>query len=138
MAQFSGRLTFLWETLQNDQYSLNGRTQTYVPYTAKVVAADRLNNQIIPLSAGLSAEAITIAPLGVSAPGMLMLLCADQPVDIRTNAASDTTFLSGVQIFSLTGHVSSLFITTGSEATVLQIQVVGGSNASLTTSLPVG
>jgi hypothetical protein len=105
---------------------------------AKVVGADRYNAQIEVLSAELSAQQITIAPLGVSAPGMILLFVADQPVDIRTNAASDTTFLSGVQIMSLTGMVSNLYITTGSAATTLQLQVVGGSNATLTTSLPVG
>jgi hypothetical protein len=138
MATFTGRMTFLWEVLQNDQYTLNGRTQTYIPMAAKVVGADRYNAQIEVLSAELSAQQITIAPLGVSAPGMILLFVADQPVDIRTNAASDTTFLSGVQIMSLTGMVSNLYITTGSAATTLQLQVVGGSNATLTTSLPVG
>lgn len=138
MAQYTGRVTFLFEILQADQFALNGRTQVYLPLTAKVVGADRYNAQILPLSAGLSAQQIDIAPLGVSAPAMLLLFVADQPVDVRTNAASDGTFLSGVQIMSLTGHTSNLYVSTGSNVTTLQLQVVGGSNATLTTSLPVG
>ena len=138
MPQFTGRTTFLWEILQADQFALNGRTQVYLPLTAKVTGADRYQAQTFIVSAGLSAQQITLAPLGVSAPALLMLFVCDQPVDIRTNTASDTTFISGVQIMALTGHISNMFITTGSAATTIHLESVGGSNATLSTSLPIG
>ena len=136
--QYTGRTTFLWEILTADQFSLNGRTQVYLPLTAKVTGADRYQAQTWTISAGLSAQQLTLAPLGVSAPALLMVFVCDQPVDIRTNAPTDTVFLSGVQVMALTGHISNVYVTTGSAATTIHLESVGGSNATLTTSLPVG
>lgn len=138
MAQFTGRGTILFEILNGDQYALNGRTQVYIPLTAKVVGADRYQAQEWIVSADLSAQPLSITPLGVSAPAILTMLCTDQPVDIRTNAASDSIFLSGAQLFFFTGALSNLFVTTGSAATTIHVECVGGSNATLTTSLPMG
>ena len=138
MPQFTGRISVLFELLTADQYALNGRTQVYLPLAAKVTGADRYQAQTWIVSAGLSAQAISLTPLGVSAPGLLTLLVTDQPVDIRTNTASDTVFLSGTKLFVFTGALSNLFVTTGSAVTTIHSECVGGSAATLTTSLPVG
>ena len=138
MTQFTGRTTVLFELLTADQFALNGRTQVYWPIAAKVTGADRYQAQTWILSAALSAQAISMTPLGVSAPAILTVLVTDQPVDVRTNAASDTVFLSGTRVFVFTGALSNLFITTGSAVTTIHTECVGGSNATLTANLPMG
>ena len=137
MPVFTARSASVWEVLLQDQFGGTGRSTVYQPATAKVTGADRYNATTFILSAGLSAQSVTISPLGVSAPAMLMLLMMDQPVDIRTNAASDTVFLSGVTQWLMTGHVSNLYVTTGSAATTFHIEVAGGSNATLQASFPL-
>ncbi len=134
---FTSRITAVYETVIGDQYSLSGKTVAYYPIGAKLLGADRQNIQTLALSAGLSAQQIQMAPLGVSAPGMLMLLLSDQPVDIRTNAPSDVVFLSGVTFFVIGGHLSNIYVTTGSAETTLHLEAAGGSNAQLLASLPL-
>lgn len=121
----------------NDQFGVNGQTVEYAIHSAKVLGADRGNDQILTLSADLSAYQMTIAPLGVSATGMLVFINTDQPVDIRTNAASDTTFLSAVTLLALAGSISNIYITTGSQATTVWQKVAGGSNATTQTTFPL-
>jgi hypothetical protein len=137
MPVFTARFTTMFEILTGDQWGLGGRTDTLKVANAKLVGADRRNGQIYTLSAGLSAYALTLAPLGVSAPALISILWADNPVDLRTNAPTDTVFLSGVQVFCFTGHLSALYVTTGSAITTLAHECVGGSNATLTASLPL-
>src|ERR1044071_5536438 len=134
MPVFTSRVTTVWESMVGDQFSLNGRVQSYRPDTAKLVGADRANEQTFVLSAGLSAAAISIAPLGVSAPGMLVYFVADRPCDIRVNSPSDAAFLSGVQLLVLAGHLSNVFCSTGGYDTPVLLKVAGGSAATLSTS----
>lgn len=134
---YTGVCTSLWEIRHGAQYDLNGRTQVYRPHTMTVLNADRYQSQTWVLSAGLSAEPLTLAPLGVSAPVMMLQFASDQPVDLRTNTASDTTFLSGVQFLVLLAALSNLFVTTGTAATTIHLELVGGSAAQAVTSLPL-
>lgn len=134
---YTGTCTTLFEVRVGSQFDLNGRTQVYIPNTLRVANADLYNSQTRVLSAGLSAEALTLAPLGVSAPAMLVQLTADRPVDVRTNTAQDVTFLSGVQYLLMLAAVSNLFLTTGSAVTTVRLELVGGSAAAATVSLPL-
>ena len=65
------------------------------------------------------------------------MVCTDYPVDIRTNAATDAHFLSGVQLLVLAGYISNLFVTTGSHATTFMLKAAGGSGASLQCTFPL-
>jgi len=138
LALFTARFTAVWEQLVNDQWSLTGKTVTYLADAAKLVNADRYNDQIIVLAPEVSAEQLTWAPLGASAPTSLLMFQADQPCDIRTNGPGDTTFLSGVQLMYLAGHISNIYVTTVSQVeTRIRLIAAGGSNANLTTTLPL-
>lgn len=137
MPQFEVNFTTIWQLLEQSQFGLGGRTTEYRITSAKLLAADRENAQIFILSGNLSAEPIQIAPLGISAPAMFVLFLTDQPVDIRTNAVSDTTFLSGVQLLTMVGHISNVFVTTGSADTTVYLKAAGGSNAVVQVSLPL-
>ncbi len=134
---FSAECTTFWEVKVADQFSLNGRTRTYIPNTMRIQNADRYQAQTWQLSAGLSAAAINLLPLGVSAPGMLMFLMTDQPVDVRWNAASDTIFLSAVRQLAMAANFSNMYVTTGSAVTILHLEVTGGSNATIAVTLPL-
>lgn len=138
MPAFTGRLGVTYELLQSDQWAVTGRTVMFLPMSMKITAADRRNGQVWTLSAGLSAEPINLAPLGISAPGMTMIFLADQACDIRFNAASDTTFLSATRMFVAGANVSNLFVTPASNYdTTILIEACGGSNATVTTTLPL-
>lgn len=137
MPQFTIRSSSIWEMTTADQFGGAGRTQIYQPGNAKLTGADKYNQTTFILSGGLSAQQVNIAPLGVSAPALLIQLNMDYPVDIRTNAASDSTFLSGVTQWFMAGHVSNIYVTTGSNDTTFLLQVAGGSAATLTASFPL-
>ena len=134
---FTAECTTFWEVKVADQFGLNGRTRVFFPSTMRIVNADRYQAQTWIVSADLSATALTLTPLGVSAPGALLFLVADHPVDVRWNAASDTVFLSSVRQLALAANFSNMYVTTGSHATTLHMEVTGGSNASVSTSLPL-
>ena len=134
---YSAECTTLWEVKVGDQFNLNGRTRTYIPAVMRIQNADRYQAQTWTLSGSLSAQVIDLSPLGVSAPGALMFLLTDQPIDIRWNAVSDTVFLSAVRQLAMAANVSNLFVTTGSAVTTLHLEITGGSNATILTSLPL-
>ena len=136
MAQYTGSIHITYQVALADQFSLNGRTVVYWPASMKVTGADRYNAQTWVLSAGLSAQALTLTPLGISAPGAMLFFLADHPVDIRFNAASDATFLSAVQMVAMGANISNFFVTT-SAATVIHLEMVGGSAATLGATLPL-
>lgn len=137
MPVFTAKLTTVFELLAGDQFSLAGRVEAYRADTARLAGADKYHAQTFILSGGLSAHALAIAPLGISAPGMLVYLCTDNPVDIRTNSPSDTVFLSAVQLFQMAGHISNLYLSTGDSETTVLLKVAGGSGAVLTATLPL-
>ena len=137
MPVFSTNFTATYQTMVGDQFTLAGRTIGYYPIGARLINADRQNVQTLMISANLSAQVLQLGPLGVSAPAMMCLFLADQPCDIRTNAASDVVFLSGVQFMLFTGHLSGIFVTTGGADTTIHLEACGGSNAQLTTNLPL-
>lgn len=137
MPQFTARTATIWEMSVADQFGGAGKTTVYQPCSVKLTGADRYNGTTFVLSGGLSAQTVIIAPLGVSAPGMLMMLQMDYPVDIRTNTASDSVFLSGVTQWLMAGHISNVYVTTGSNDTTFHVEVAGGSNATLQASFPL-
>ena len=138
MPAFTGRIGIVYQLLQSDQFAVTGRTVMYLPASMKVTGADRRNGQVWTISAGVSAQALTLNPLGVSAPGMMTLFLADQACDVRFNAASDTTFLSAVRMFVAGANISNVYVTTGSAwDTTILLECIGGSNAQVTTTLPV-
>ena len=134
---YTAECTTFWEVKVADQYGLNGRTRVFFPSTMRIINAERYQAQTWQVSADLSAQALALTPLGVSAPGALLFLVTDYPVDIRWNAASDTVFLSGVRQLAMAAHFSNMYVTTGSNATILHLEVTGGSAASVSTSLPL-
>lgn len=127
----------MFEVRVGSQFDLNGRTQVYIPNTLRVVNAELYNSQTCVISAGVSAQALSLSPLGVSAPALLVQLTTDHPVDVRTGTAADATFLSGVQYLLLLASLSNLFVTTGSAATIVRLELVGGSAATPTVTLPL-
>lgn len=138
MSAFTFRFTGVCEQMVNDQWGLTGRTTTYLADSARLVNADRWNDQVVVVEADVSAQQVSWAPLGISAPGSLLMFQADHPCDIRTNSPTDVVFLSGVQLLYLAGHISNIYISTGSyPATTIRMIGAGGSAAQLTTSVPL-
>ena len=128
--------TDTFEVRVGDQYGLNGRTQVFLPNTMKVVNADRYQAQTWAISANVSAQEITLTPLGVSSQALLIHFTADSPVDLRFNSPS-AAILSAVRRLTLMAALSNLYVTTGSTEAMIHVEFVGGSNASVTTSFPL-
>ena len=137
MSLFTCKFTTVWEQLIGDQWSLTGKTVAYLTDMAKVVNADRYQDRIVVLESNLSAQHLSWAPIGVSGPGTLMMLQADCPIDIRTSPSGVERF-SGVQLMYLAGCISNIYVDTGSyPATTIRMIAAGGSNAELSTTLPL-
>ena len=137
MAAYTVRYTGVFEQAQQDQWSLTGRTNVYLTEGIVLYNGDRYADQIWVISGGISAQQLAWAPLGTSAPAALLVFHADMPCDLRTNADTDTNFLSGVQYMVMNGHISHLYVTTGSAATTIRIIGCGGSNASVQVTAPL-
>ncbi len=137
MPVFTATITSVLQVMQSDQFAVMGRTVAYFPSTMKATGCDKRTETVQTISAGLSAQALTLAPLGGTGLSAILFLLADQPVDVRFNAASDAIFLSAVRQMTLGANISALFVTTGSNVTTVLLAMVGGSNAVVTTSLPV-
>ena len=130
MPTFTEIYTLAVERLLGDQGAGPGRHIAYLVESAKLIGADRANDSIQLLSGDLSAFPVPMAPLGVSAPPMLLMVCTDQPIDIVISATS-------MQLFVLAGFVSNVWITTGALATTMMLKAAGGSGASLQCTFPL-
>lgn len=135
MGYVTARASVDFELMNADQFTFLGRTVTFFQASMKLTAADRYNQQTWQISAGISAQALTLTPLGVSAPVGMMFFLANQPVDMRFGTASAGTFLSAVLMLTLGGNTSNVFVTT-SNATQIWLFMVGGSAAQLTATTP--
>ena len=133
---FTIELTNIWQIREGGQFGTGDRTTTYRVGTTQVVGADRHMAQTWTISANLSAQAITLTPLGTSAPGTVFWLQASEDVDVRFQSPNDTGGLSAVRHLMFGGSLSALYLTTGDTPTRVRIEAVGGSNASITTTLP--
>ena len=135
MGYITARTSIDFEVMHADQFTFLGRPITFFPASMKLTAADRYNQQMWEISAGISAQALNINPLGVSTPAGMVFFLANQPVDMRFGAASATLCLSAVLMLTLGGNISGLFVTT-SNATQIWLFTAGGSAAQLTATTP--
>jgi len=136
MATLTARTVITTELSEPTAFASTQRTIGYRTAVMDVTGIDRRHAEVQSLSAGLSAQQILLAPLGVSAPGSaLLLLQTDQPIDVGLGASA--TLLSGLKLLLFNGVVSSLYVYTGSQVTTLLLDLVGGSNAVVTVSRPV-
>ena len=132
---FTMQLTTLYSIAESTTFGVGGRTLTYLPLTIRLTAADRHQAQRHILGADLSAQQLTLTPLGVSAPVALMVFATDQPVDVRLGLAS-APIISAVRQMILGANISSIWVTTGSIVTKILLEMAGGSGATLDASIP--
>lgn len=135
---FTAIQTHLWEIIEGATAGTGGRTTTYRTGAIRATACDRRQTQTHIVSNDVSVFSLALSPLGLDsmlASNLLFLLATNHPIDIRFGASG--TVLSNVR--SLTGSFtfSALFVTTGSNATTVLTELVGGSGAVITASLPV-
>ena len=135
MGFIAARTSVTFELFNADFYTYLGNTITFFPASMKLTAADRYQQQTWQISAGISAQALTITPLGVSAPAAMLFFLANEPVDMRFGDAAASAFLSAVTMLTLGAVVSGLYVTT-SNATQIWLFTAGGSGAQLTTTVP--
>lgn len=129
-------LTGLWNKQQGNIFGSRGTTVSFRTGHVEANGLDREHTFLQTLSAGLSAAEIGLGALGPDVPAQVVLFHAEFPVDVRFGDASAAP-LSAVQYLQLAGQVSSLFVSTGSNATAILLEAVGGSATSLTINSPV-
>lgn len=135
MGYVTARTSITYELFNADHWTYIGNTITFFPATMKLTGADRANQQTWQISAGISAQALTMTPLGVSAPAGMVFFLASEPVDMRFGDPAASAFLSAVTMLTLGAIVSGLYVTT-SNATQIWLFTAGGSNAVLQASVP--
>jgi hypothetical protein len=129
-----------FEILHNDSFGTAGITRVYRTATLKATGCDRHHAQAHTVSNDVSAFSVAIFPLGTVcgadvACNTLLLLWANRPVDLRFGANTGAA-LSGVRHLGMGATISALYITTGSQATTVLTELVGGSNTTITQSDP--
>ena len=135
---FTMQLITSLERLEPDTYGTGARTASYRTAVVRATGCDRVAMPALTLSAGLSAVSLALAPMGADsavASNAVLLFLADHPVDLRLNAEANAP-VSAVRFLALAATVSSLFVTTGSHATMILCELAGGSNAALHVTLP--
>lgn len=128
------RFTMAYQIYEADQFTFLGRTVGYFPADMKLAGADRMHSQSWQISGGISAQPLSMLPLGPSAVTGLLFFLANQPVDVRLDSPS-AAIISAVTMLMLGAHISALYVTT-SNATKIQLFAAGGSAAVLTCTLP--
>ena len=134
---FTAIHTQLWEVIEQATAGTGGRTTTYRSGAIRAEGCDRRHTQTYVVSNDVSLVSIALSPLGLDsslASNLLFLLATNQPVDIRFGASG--TVLSNVRSIAGSFTFSALFVTTGSNAATVLTELVGGSNAAITTTLP--
>ena len=135
MGYFTARTAVTFDIQHAENYTYLGRVITFFPAQMRLTGADKYNQQSWQISAGISAQQLSINPLGVSAPAAMLFFLADQPVDMRFGDAAASAFLSAVTMLTLGAVVSGLYITT-SNATQVWLFTAGGSAAVLQATIP--
>jgi hypothetical protein len=122
-----------------DGFGAGGSPTVYRVQTVQVTGALRHHTDVQPISAGVSNQEITLAPLAASQPGSLLLLQANLPLDIRLNA-SNATMLSQIltTLIAASGAISALFVTNPNSLTdaVLRTELIGGGSLQAAVPLP--
>ena len=134
---FTAIHTQLWEVIEQATAGTGGRTTTYRTGAIRAEGCDRRQTQTHIVSNDMSAVSILMSPLGLNsslASNLLFLLATNYPIDIQFGASG--TVLSNVRSIAGSFTFSALFVTTGSNAATILTELVGGSGAVVTTTLP--
>ena len=134
---FTAIHTQLWEVIEQATAGVGGRTTTYRTGSIRADACDRRQTQTHIVSNDMSAVSILMSPLGLNsslASNLLFLLATNYPIDVQFGTSG--TVLSNVRSIAGSFTFSALFVTTGSNAATVLTELVGGSNAAITTTLP--
>jgi hypothetical protein len=111
-----------------DGYGVAPRTTEHRIHTLRLTGGSRQQSQLVVVSAGVSNQEIILTPIAASAPGLLLWLATDQPLDVRLNA-SNASMLSALRGLVLGASISALFVTPPSnvDANVRLVTLAGGS-----------
>ena len=134
---FTAIQTQLWEVIEQSTAGTGGRTTTYRVGTIKAEACDRRQTQTHIVSNDVSAVSILMSPLGLNsslASNLLFLLATNYPIQVQFGTSG--AVLSNVRSLAGSFTFSALFITTGSNAATVLTEIVGGSAAVVTMTLP--
>lgn len=133
---FTVLLTNHFEIVEGATAGTGGRTTTYRTNAVRVEGCDRRATQVHRLSNDVAGASIPLFPLGGTsqlASNLLLLLQADHAIDIQLGSAG---VLSGVRNVTMAATFSALLITTNSNATTVLTELIGGSAAVVTATLP--
>ena len=134
---FTAIHTQLWEVIEGATAGTGGRTTAFRTGAIRAEACDRRQTQMHVISNDVSLLSLALSPLGLdsmTASNLLFLFATNHPVDLRFGTSG--TVLSNVRALAGSFTFSALFVTTGSQAATVLTELVGGSNAAITATLP--
>lgn len=134
---FTVMLTNQFEIIEGATAGTGGRTTTFRTNTIRADGCDRRNMQVHKISNDVSGTSIPLFPLGATsqlASNLLFLLQCDHPVDVQLGSAG---VLSAVRNLLMACTFSALLITTNSNQTTVLTELIGGSGAVITATLPL-
>jgi hypothetical protein len=134
---FSVQLTATYKVLDADVFGAGGRTAAFHVATVQITGADRRDARLGIVSAGVVDQPLSLDPIAASAPGSVLFVQANLPLDLRLNDVAATPVCNVLlALLAASAALSALYVTNPNptEAT-LRLEVVGGG--SLQASIPV-
>ena len=134
---FTVMLTNHFEIVEGATAGVGGRTTTYRTNAVRAEGCDRRSTQIHRISNDVSATSIPLFPLGATsqlASNLLLILQCDYPIDVQLGSAGA---LSAVRNLTMACTFSALLVTTNSNQTTVLTELIGGSGAVITATLPM-
>ena len=132
-------LTQTYHVTEAGASGTGGRTVTYWAALIEVEGATQRESRTLVVSAGVSAQELTLGPFNAANPAALLVLTSDQQVDVRLNAATASA-ISAVRYLAVAAQISALFLTTISNVAAphIALDAVGGSAATVCVTSPHG
>jgi hypothetical protein len=135
---FTLQLTQALRILEQDVWGAGGRTVAHRVATVQVTGAERREARLGTISAGVVDQPLTLDPVAASAPGSVLFVQANQPLDLRLNNVTATAICNVVlALLAASAALSALYVTNpGPTDAVLRLEVVGGGVLQASVPLP--
>jgi hypothetical protein len=135
---FTLQLTQALRILEQDVWGAGGRIVAHRVATVQITGAERRDDRLGIVSAGVSNQPLTLDPIAASAPGSVLFVQANLPLDLRLNNLSGALVCHVLlALLAASAGISALYVTNpGTTEAVLRVEVVGGGSLQASVPLP--
>jgi hypothetical protein len=135
---FTVHVTAMYRCIEQEVFGAGGRITAHHVATAQVTGAERRDARLGTVSAGVVDQALTLDPVAASAPGSVLWVQANQPLDLRLNDVAATPVCHVLlALLAASAALSALYVTNPNPTdAVLRLEVVGGGSLQASMPLP--